>query len=237
MELYSAGIKVLARKEKTMATTDKITLYYSPQTRATGARILLDELGAPYDLHILNMKAGEQRQPAYMKINPMGKVPAIHHGNVLITEQSAIYIYLADLFPEAGLTPGIGDPDRGTFLRWIVFYSSCFEPAVIDRSMNREPPPPQGASYSDFETMLSTLEKALTPGPYLLGERFSTADLLWGVALHWTTMFNLVPMRPVFEDYIGRITEREHFKAVSEADAAMAAGHEEEAKALAGQAA
>lgn len=220
-----------------MTTNDKLTLYYSPQTRATGARILLDELGATYDLHILNMKAGEQRKPPYLKINPMGKVPAIHHGNVLITEQSAIYIYLADLFPEAGLTPAIGDPDRGTFLRWIVFYSSCFEPAVIDRSLNREPPSPQSASYGDFETMLSTLENALKPGPYLLGERFTVADLLWGLALHWTTMFNLVPMRPVFEEYIGRISARPHFKAVSEADAAMAAGHEAAAKTLAGAAA
>ena len=213
-----------------MATSDRITLYYSPQTRATGARILLDELGASYDLHVLNMKAGEQRQPAYLKINPMGKVPAIHHGDVLITEQSAVYLYLADLFPEAGLAPDIGDPDRGTFLRWIVFYSSCFEPAVVDRSLNREPPPPQSASYGDFETMLSTLEAALKPGPYLLGERFSVADLLWGMALHWTTMFNLVPMRPVFEDYIGRIAARPHFRAVSEADAAMAAEHEAAAK-------
>ena len=204
-----------------MATSDKITLYYSPQTRATGARILLDELGASYDLHALNMKAGEQRQPAYLKINPMGKVPAIHHGDVLITEQSAVYLYLADLFPEAGLAPAIGDPDRGTFLRWIVFYSSCFEPAVVDRSLNREPPPPQSASYGDFETMLSTLEAALKPGPYLLGERFSVADLLWGMALHWTTMFNLVPMRPVFEDYVGRIRSRPAAIRANEIDEAL----------------
>ena len=88
-----------------MTSKDRITLYYSPQTRATGARVLLEELGAPYDLHVLNMKAGEQRQPPYLAINPLGKVPAIRRGEALVTEQVAIYIYLADLFPEAGLTP------------------------------------------------------------------------------------------------------------------------------------
>ena len=207
-----------------------ITFYTNPQSRGRIVHWLLEELGVPYDMNILDFEKGDHKKPEYLKINPMGKVPAIHHGDVLITEQSAVYLYLADLFPESGLAPDIGDPDRGTFLRWIVFYSSCFEPAVVDRSLNREPPPPQSASYGDFETMLATLEAALKPGPYLLGERFSVADLLWGMALHWTTMFNLVPMRPVFEDYIGRIAARPHFRAVSEADAAMAAEHEAAAK-------
>src|SRR3954468_24856315 len=88
-----------------MTDPNRITLYYSPQTRATGTRVLLEELGAPYDLHVLNMKAGEQRQPAYLAVNPLGKVPAIRHGEALVTEQVAVFIYLADLFPKAGLTP------------------------------------------------------------------------------------------------------------------------------------
>ena len=88
-----------------MTATDRITLYYSPQSRATGARVLLEELGAPYDLHVLNMKAGEQRKPEYLAINPLGKVPAIGHRGGLVTEQVAVFIYLADLFPQAGLTP------------------------------------------------------------------------------------------------------------------------------------
>ena len=90
-----------------MTKSDRITLYYSPQTRATGTRVLLEELGAPYDLHVLNMKAGEQRQGAYLAINPLGKVPAIRRGDAVVTEQVAIYIYLADLFPQAGLTPAL----------------------------------------------------------------------------------------------------------------------------------
>src|ERR1700750_3003472 len=122
-----------------MTTSDRITLYYSPQTRATGTRVLLEELGAPYDLHVLNMKAGEQRGPAYLAINPLGKVPAISRGEALVTEQVAIYIYLADLFPEAGLPPALDDPLPAPYLRWIAYYGSSFEPALIDRFMKREP--------------------------------------------------------------------------------------------------
>jgi glutathione S-transferase len=96
-----------------MTSDDRITLYYSPQTRATGARVLLEELGASYDLNVLNMKAGEQRQPAYLAINPLGKVPAIHHRGELVTEQVAIFIYLADLFPQAGLLPRSMTPNGG----------------------------------------------------------------------------------------------------------------------------
>jgi hypothetical protein len=114
-----------------MTSNDRLTLYYSPQTRATGARILLEELGAPYDLHVLNMKAGEQRQPSYLAVNPLGKVPVVRHGAALVSEQVAIFIYLADLFPEAGLTPALDDPSRGSYLRWIAYYGSSFEPALI----------------------------------------------------------------------------------------------------------
>src|SRR5262245_42945613 len=98
-----------------MAIEDTITLFYSPQSRAVGALTLLEELGAPYELHVLNMKAGEHRQPPYLAINPLGKVPAIRHRGVLITEQVAIYLYLADQFPQAGLAPAIGDPLRGPY--------------------------------------------------------------------------------------------------------------------------
>jgi glutathione S-transferase len=114
-----------------MPTTQSITLFHSPQTRSSGALALLEELNAPYKIHALNMKAGEQRQSAFLSVNPMGKVPAILHGDVLVTEQVAIGIYLADLFPEAGITPAIANPLRGPYLRWYVFYAACFEPALV----------------------------------------------------------------------------------------------------------
>jgi len=191
-----------------MPANGKITFYHSPNSRSGGARILLEELGAPYELAPLNMKAGETRQAGYTAINPMGKVPAILHNDALITEQPAVFIYLADLFPEAGLAPAIGDPLRGPYLRWMVFYGSCFEPALVDRAMKREPAPPATSPYGDYDTMLRTLSDQLAKGPYILGEKFSAADVLWGSALNWTTMFKLVERTPVIGAYIDRVIGR-----------------------------
>ncbi|QIG95625.1 MULTISPECIES: glutathione S-transferase family protein [unclassified Bradyrhizobium] len=206
-------------------TTDRVTLYYSPQSRATGTRVLLEELGAPYDLHVLNMKAGEQRKDAYLAINPLGKVPAIRHGGALVTEQVAIFIYLADLFPQAGLTPALNDPRRGPYLRWIAYYGASFEPAVIDHFMKREPAPITQSPYADYDTMLGALEAQLAKGPYLLGEQITAADILWGIALSWTMMFGIVPKRDVFVRYAERITARPALVRISEADDEMAAQH------------
>ncbi|MGJ4993955.1 glutathione S-transferase family protein [Bradyrhizobium sp. HKCCYLS3077] len=208
-----------------MATDDTITLYYSPQTRAAGARILLEELGAPYQLHVLNMKAGEQRKPEFLAINPLGKVPTVGHRGQIVTEQVAIFIYLADLFPRAGLTPALDDPLRGPYLRWIAYYGSSFEPAVIDHFMKREPAPVTQSPYADYETMLSALEAQLAKGPYLLGERMTAADILWGVAFNWTMMFGIVPRKDVFVRYAERITQRPAFQRVTASDVEMAAQH------------
>ena len=147
-----------------MTDPNRITLYYSPQSRATGARVLLEELGAPYDLHVLNMKAGEQRKSAYLAVNPLGKVPAIRHGEALVTEQVAIYIYLADLFPDAGLAPAFDDPRLGSYLRWIAFYGASFEPAVVDQATKRPQVAPSTSAYGSYDTMLQTLVEQLGRG-------------------------------------------------------------------------
>jgi len=124
-----------------MNTQRGITFFHSPHTRSSSTAILLDELGAPHELRVLNMKAGEQRQPAYLAVNPLGKVPAILDGDTVVTEQVAIFIHLADRFPEAKLAPALDDPLRGAYLRWLVYYAACFEPALMDRGMQREPAP------------------------------------------------------------------------------------------------
>jgi len=191
-----------------MTASRKVTFFHSPNTRSTGTRILLEELGADYDLHVLNIKSGDQRKAEYLAINPMGKVPAIRHGDALVTEQGAIFIYLADMYPEAGLAPAIGDPLRGPYLRWMVYYGSCFEPALIDRAQKREPAPASTSPYGDYDTMLKTLTDNLAAGPYMLGERFSAADVLWGTALGWTTRFGLVPHSPVVDAYVASIDAR-----------------------------
>ncbi len=200
-----------------------VTLYHSPNTRSTGVLILLEELGADYDLQVLDIKAGEQRRAAYLAVNPMGKVPTLRHGDALVTEQVAVFLYLADLYAEAGLAPPIGDPLRGPYLRWMVYYGSCFEPALVDRAMKRDPAPSSTSPYGDYETMLATLTGQLAPGPWMLGDRFSAADVLWGTALRWTTMFKLVPESPLFAEYIARVAARPAAVRARARDAELAA--------------
>ncbi len=204
--------------------TDRpITLYHAPRTRSSGVLALLEELGAPYALHVLDHSKGEHRMPAFLAVNPLGKVPTLKDGAAVVTEQVAIFIHLADLFPTAGLAPALGDPDRGPYLRWLVFYAAAFEPAVVDRAMKREPGTRAMSPYGEFEAVLDTVSAALTPGPYLLGERFSAADILWGGALGWTTGFKIVPERPEFMAYARRVAERPAVQRARVKDEALAA--------------
>jgi glutathione S-transferase len=209
-----------------MTDADTITLFHSPQSRSSGALTLLEELGAPYQLHVLNMKAGEQRRPEYLAINPLGKVPAILHRGELITEQVAIFIYLADLFPAAGLAPVIGDTRRGVYLRWLIYYASCYEPALVDRAMQREPAPHATSPYGTFDTMLETIVGQIRERPYLLGDTISAADILWGNALNWGVMFKLVPEEKAVIDYVARIVQRPAAIKVTSMDAELAAEHQ-----------
>ena len=202
-----------------MPTAQPITLFHSPQTRSSGALALLEELKAPYRLHVLNMKAGEQRQPAFLAVNPMGKVPAILHGDALVSEQVAIGIYLADLFPEAGLAPPIGDALRGPYLRWYIFYAACFEPAMVDKALKREPGDPRMVPYGDLTTTLDALITQLNKGPWMLGDRFTAADVLWGTALTWMTGFGLLEAIAPIKAYVDRWNARPSVARVAQIDA------------------
>ena len=201
----------------------EITFFHAPQSRSRGTLALLEELGVDYDLHLLDLKAGTQRDPAYLALNPLGKVPAIRHDGAMVTEQPAVMMYLADLHPDKGLAPAIGDPLRGPYLRWMVFYGSCFEPALVDHSMQREPAPHMTSPYGTWQEVLDAIVDQLTPGPWLLGERFSAADELWGTALHWTTMFKLVPEVPPVRDYVARVRARPAMQRAEAKDAAFTA--------------
>lgn len=209
-----------------MSAEPQVTLFHSPNTRSTGAVILMEELGVPYTLHAVNMKAGDQRKPAYMAINPMGKVPAVKHGDALITEQGAIFIYLPDAFPKSGLAPAPNDPLRGPYLRWMVYYGSSFEPALIDKALKRDPAPPGMCPYGDYDIVIKTVADQLKTGPYLLGNRFTAADILWGTALKWTTGFKMVPELPEIMAYVNRVTARPSFAKVAAMDAKLNAEHE-----------
>ena len=212
-------------------SNDTIVFFHAPNTRSSGTRLLLEELGAPYELRAVNMKAGEQRKAAFLAVNPMGKVPAILHRGGLVTEQVAIFIYLADLFPQARLAPALDDPLRGPYLRWLVYYGSSFEPAVVDRALKREAPPPAMSPYGDYDTMLKTLTDQLAKGPYLLGDRMTAADVLWGTALAWTVHFKIVPELPEIKAYIARVCERPAFVRATAKDAELAAAQEAAIKA------
>src|SRR5262249_10071562 len=144
-------------KETAMATDRKIVLYHAPNSRSGGTLLLLEELGAPYELRLLNLNKNDQRQPAYLAVNPMGKVPAIVHGDALITARAAFYIYLAYLSRGANLAPRSGAPLRGPSLRWLVFSAACFEPAVVDSAFKPPPVLPRQIGYGDYDTTIKTL--------------------------------------------------------------------------------
>jgi len=170
---------------------------------------MLEELGEPYDIHLLTLTKGEQHAPDYLAINPMGKVPSLRHGDVIITESAAICTYLADEFREAGLSIPIGDPKRGPYLKWLFFGPGCIEPAMVDRAYPRQEQPRRGTlGYGDYDTVMEVTAKAVAAGPYLMGEQFTAADVVVGSTLRWGLMFNLVPERAEFADYVERLESR-----------------------------
>ena len=200
-------------------STPKLVHYHAPQTRSFAIRWLLEELGSPpHELKVLNMKKGEHKTPEYLAINPMGKVPAITHGGTPVTEVGAIAIYLADLFPEAKLAPAIGDTARGTYLRWIVFNHGAIEPAITDHWRKIEPSMASSLSYGTYDDTVNALLGAVGKGPFILGDRFSAADVVVGGAVRWMTLFKLLPEKPEFSSYIERLTSRPAFKSAMAKD-------------------
>ena len=183
-----------------------LTLFHVPRTRSSGVLALLEELGAPYTLKVL--AKDENLSAEYKLVNPLGKVPALRDGDALVTEQVAIFIHLADLFPAAGLAPAVTDPMRGPYLRWMVFYAAAFEPALVDKARGHDPGRREMSPYGSYDDVIDTLSTALEPGPYLLGSTVSAADILWGAALGWTMAFKLVPPRQEFTDCAARIAAR-----------------------------
>jgi len=197
--------------------SEEIVLYYNPMSRARIVHWMLEEVGAPYRLELLNLEKREHKKPAYLAVNPMGKLPAIVHRNTVITECAAICTYLADAFPAARLAPGNEEPARGTYLRWIFFGQGCLEPAIIDRMLGR--PQAENTSalgYGTYADTLSTLEKALTPGPYILGDRFSAADIVVGSQVGFGMMTQSLEARPIFKSYDAHLTQRPAYKRFSE---------------------
>src|SRR4051794_2282766 len=186
-----------------------LTLYHAAPSRSSIVLWMLEEIGEPYDVKLIKLNDGEQMKPDYLAINPMGKVPALRHGDVVITEAAAICTFLADAFPKAELTVPIGDPRRGIYLKWLFFGPGCLEPAVIDRAAPRKEEPRRAMlGYGDFDTVMNVLARAVEKGPWLMGERFTDADVVIGSNIRWGTIFKLIPERKEFLDYSARIAAR-----------------------------
>ena len=188
---------------------DELVFYTNPMSRGRIVRWMLEEVGQPYRTELLDY-ATTLKAPQYLAINPMGKVPAIRHGEVVVTECGAICAYLADAFPQAGLAPPVGDKLRGTYYRWMFFAAGPIEQAVTHKALGVEVPTERErmVGYGTYAQMLDTLEYALAGREYVLGDRFSAADVYLGAHIGWGMQFGVLEKRPLFEAYVARIQAR-----------------------------
>lgn len=202
----------------------KLTLYHAAPSRSSIVRWMLEEIGEPYEIQLLSLSKGENRAPDYLAVNPMGKVPALRHGDAVITEAAAICAYLADEFPRAKLSVPLGDARRGPYLKWLFFGPSCIEPAMMDRAFPRKEEARRAAlGYGDFDTVIKVVADAVARGPYILGEQFTAADVVIGSTLRFGMLFKLLPEQPEFTAYTGRLAQRPALQRAEAKDKELAA--------------
>lgn len=206
------------------AMSDDLILYYNPMSRARIVHWMLEEVGAPYRLELLRFDQGENKKPGFLALNPMGKLPTLVHRNVVVTESAAICTYLADAFPAAKLAPANDEPARGTYLRWMFFGAGCVEPATLDRMFSRPPAERTAAvGYGTYAQTIAALEGAVTPGPYILGDRFTAADVYIGSQIRFGLMMKSIDPSAVFEAYLARLAARPAYRrADSQAETLLA---------------
>lgn len=200
--------------------TDELIFYTNPMSRGRIVRWMLEEIGAPYQTVVLEY-GPNMKSPEYLQINPMGKVPAIQHGATIVTEVAAICAYLADAFPEAGLGPDPGS--RGAYYRWLFFLAGPYEAVLYNKLLDVEPPADkeQTLGYGRLETVLDTLEKAVSENEYIAGDRFTAADVLAGAVIGWHLQWNVIESRPAFQAYADRARDRSARRRADEIDNAL----------------
>jgi glutathione S-transferase len=186
---------------------DTLTFYTNPMSRGQIARWMLEEVGAPYEQVLLDYGT-TMKAPEYLAINPMGKVPAIKHGDQVITECAAICAYLADTFPEAGLLPDLAH--RADYYRWMFFGAGPLEQAITNKALGFVVPADKKmmAGYGDFGDAMNGLEAAVAGKRYIAGDRFSAADVYVGSQIGWGLAFGSIEKRPAFEAYWADICDR-----------------------------
>lgn len=205
--------------------TGQLTFYTNPMSRGRVARWMLEEVGQPYETVLLDY-ATTMKAPDYLAIHPLGKVPALKHGDVVVTETAAICTYLADAFPDAGLAPAAGSLGRAAYYRWLFFAAGPLEAAVIDRALGIEIPAEKRAmvGYGSYDEVVDVLDAHVGAHDYVAGDRFSAADVYLGAQIGWGTQFGTLPKRASFDAYLGRIMDRPAAVRAREIDdAAMAA--------------
>jgi glutathione S-transferase len=188
---------------------DDLVLYTHPMSRGRIARWMLEETGQPYRTELLDYGT-TMKAPAYLAINPMGKVPALRHGTTIVTEGGAICAYLADAFPAAALAPPSKNPDRGPYYRWLFFAAGPLEAAVTNKALGFEVPAERRrmAGYGSMAEVLDTIERAVSDRDFLIGDSFTAADLFLGAQLAFGLMFKSIDPRPAFERYVGPLNAR-----------------------------
>ncbi len=200
----------------------EIVFYHNPMSRSRIARWALEEIGQPYRTEILDY-GPPMKSPAYLAINPLGKVPAIIHRGMPVCETAAICAYLADAFPQSGLAPPPGDPARGAYYRWLFFAAGPIEQAGTMQALGFTLPEGKErmAGYGSLKSTLDAVEGAVSAGEYLAGGGFSMADLYLASHLDYGMRFGMVEKRPGFLAYVGRLTEREACRRATELDGPM----------------
>jgi glutathione S-transferase len=199
--------------------THKIVFFHNPQSRAAMAHWMLEEVGAQYEIRHIDFQKGDHKKPEFLALNPMGKIPTIIVDGTVITEAPAIIAWLADAYPEADLAPPVGSPERGTYYRWLFFGGSCIEPAIVDQMFKRPPPAQTSAlGWGTYDDVIRTVEKALEPGPFLLGEKFSAADVYVGSELSWAGQFGAPRIKEssIISAYVERCRARPAFLKVQQ---------------------
>jgi glutathione S-transferase len=203
---------------------DELVLYTNPMSRGRIARWMLEEVGQPYKIEVLDY-ASAMKAPAYLAINPMGKVPALRHGGAVVTETAAICAYLADAFPQAKLAPPPGDKLRAPYYRWLFFSAGPVEAAVSNKTLGFVVPPDRERmiGYGNIARVFDTLEAALSRADYLAGDSFTAADLYVGAQIGFGMMFGGIEKRPIFEKYWQRVSTRPASVRAKDLDDAQAA--------------
>ncbi len=199
--------------------SDTLTFYTNPMSRGRIIRWMLEEVGQPYETVILDY-ASTMKGADYLKINPMGKVPTIKHGDTIVTECAAICAYLADAFPQANLAPPPTSKDRGPYYRWLFYAAGPVEAMTSNHAMGWAPTPERQRmfGYGSREAVLDTLEQAVSGREYLVGSRFTAADLYLGSHIGWGMQFGTLEKRPAFEAYFDRLAARPAAKRAVEID-------------------